>query len=175
MTVDQRIEIREGDIIALDVDAIVNAANERLAAGGGVCGAIHDAAGPGLAVECANIPGGCPTGNARITHGYDLKARYVIHAAGPVWHGGGKGEAAMLAQCYRRALGLALGNNLTSIAFPAISTGIYGFPAEQAAIIAVETVHEFVAGDDRLQQVIFCCFGAETLKAYEKALATFNG
>jgi len=165
------MEIFRGDITALDVDAIVNAANDRLTAGGGVCGAIHDAAGPGLAAECARVPGGCPTGEARITNGHDLKARYVIHAVGPFWHGGTENEAVLLAQCYRRALGLAVGNNLTSIAFPAISTGIYGFPAEQAAAIAVETVQSFLADDDRLQCVIFACLGAESLRAHEKALA----
>ena len=165
------MEIFKGDITTLDVDAIVNAANEQLTAGGGVCGAIFDAAGPGLPKECAKVPGGCPTGEARITNGYHLTARYIIHAVGPVWHGGNQNEAALLAQCYRRALGLAVGNNLTSIAFPAISTGIYAFPAEQAATIAVETVQAFLAGDDRLQRVIFACLGEESIKAHEKALA----
>ncbi len=168
---DRRMEIFEGDITTLDVAVIVNAANEQLLPGGGVCGAIHDAAGPGLAAECAKIPGGCPTGEARFTNGYDLTARFVIHAVGPVWHGGGAGEAGLLAQCYRRALGLTVGNNLTSIAFPAISTGIYGFPAEPAAAIAVQTVGDFLAGDERLGRVIFCCFGEASLKAYKKALA----
>ena len=168
---DRRLEIIRGDITTLDVAAIVNAANEDLMPGGGVCGAIHDAAGPGLAAECAKVPGGCPTGEARITNGYDLKARFVIHTVGPVWHGGDQGEAALLAQCYRRALGLLLGNNLTSIAFPAISTGIYGFPADQAATIAVSTVADFIAGDERLGRVIFCCFGEQSQRAHEAALA----
>lgn len=168
---DHRIEVLGADITGLDVDAIVNAANQELAPGGGVCGAIHAAAGPGLAAECRQIPGGCATGEARITHGYDLKARYVIHAVGPVWKGGAAGEPELLAQCYRRALGLAVGNNLVSIAFPAISTGIYGFPTERAAAIAVETVQSFLEGDDRLERVIFCCFGEATIKAYEKALS----
>ncbi len=167
---DPRIEIFEGDITTLDVAVIVNAANEQLSAGGGVCGAIHDAAGPGLAAECAQIPGGCATGEARITNGYDLKARFVIHTVGPVWHGGDHDEALVLAQCYRRALGLCVGNNLTSIAFPAISTGIYGFPAKLAATIAVQTVSEFLTADDRLGRVIFCCFGAASLKAHRDAL-----
>ena len=168
---DGRIEIVQGDITSLDVDAIVNAANEQLAPGGGVCGAIHDAAGSGLAAECARVPGGCPTGEARFTNGYDLIARYVIHAVGPVWHGGEQNEAALLAQCYRRALGLCVGNNLTSIAFPAISTGIYGYPAEEAAAIALDTVNTFLAGDDRLTRVVFCCFGEQSLAAHEQALA----
>jgi len=168
--IDDRIQVLGADITSLDVDVIVNAANRELAPGGGVCGAIFAAAGPGLAAECTQIPGGCATGEARITHGYDLKARYVIHAVGPVWKGGDAGEPELLAQCYRRALGLAVGNNLKSIAFPAISTGIYDFPAERAAAIAVDTVSGFLAGDDRLQKVIFCCFGAESMRAYEKAL-----
>ena len=167
---DPRIEIIKGDLTTLDVDAIVNAANEQLSVGGGVCGAIHDAAGPGLAAECAKVPGGCPTGEARFTNGYDLTARYIIHAVGPVWQGGDQNEPALLAQCYRRALGLCIGNNLTSIAFPAISTGIYGFPAEQAAVIALDTVKTFLAGDNRMQKVIFCCFGDASLAAYHKAI-----
>lgn len=171
---DDRIQVIGADITGLDVDAIVNAANQELAAGGGVCGAIHAAAGPGLAAECAQIPGGCATGEARITHGYELKARYVIHAVGPIWNGGEAGEPELLAQCYRRALGLAVGNNLTSIAFPAISTGIYGFPADAAAEIALETVAGFLEGDDRLERVVFCCFGAESMRAYEKVLAELN-
>ena len=168
---DPRIEIIQGDLTTLDVDVIVNAANEQLAAGGGVCGAIHDAAGPGLAAECAKVPGGCPTGEARFTNGYDLTARYVIHAAGPVWHGGDQNEPALLAQCYRRSLGLCVGNNLTSIAFPSISTGIYGYPADQAAAIALETVNTFLDGDDRLSRVVFCCFGEQSFAAHEQALA----
>ncbi|NQV47210.1 MAG: macro domain-containing protein [Rhodospirillaceae bacterium] len=168
-----RMEIFEGDITALDVGVIVNAANEQLSPGGGVCGAIHDAAGPGLAAECAQIPGGCATGEARFTNGYNLKAPYVIHAVGPVWHGGEAGEDKLLAQCYRRALGLAVGNNLTTIAFPAISTGIFGFPADRAAQIAVSTVKQFLDGDDRLKRVIFCCFGEASLKAHQRAFTEF--
>ncbi|MBT3237255.1 MAG: O-acetyl-ADP-ribose deacetylase [Rhodospirillaceae bacterium] len=171
---EQRINIIGADITGLDVDAIVNAANPELLPGGGVCGAIHDAAGPGLAAECAQIPGGCPTGEARITHGYDLKAPYVIHAVGPIWSGGVAGEPDLLAQCYRRALGLCVGNNLTSIAFPAISTGIYGFPADRAAEIAVNTVADFLRPDDRLKQVVFCCFGEVSIKAHEAALAALD-
>ncbi|MHA1597722.1 MAG: macro domain-containing protein [Alphaproteobacteria bacterium] len=172
---DPRIEVIGADITGLDVDVIVNAANQELTAGGGVCGAIHGAAGPGLAAECAQIPGGCSTGEARITHGYDLKATYVIHVVGPVWQGGDAGEADLLGQCYRRALGLAVGNNLASIAFPAISTGIYGFPIGRAAEIAVATVADFLDGDDRLQRVVFCCFGPQSIEAHEAALDGLDG
>ncbi len=171
---DRRIDIIEADITTLDIAVIVNAANQQLSVGGGVCGAIHDAAGPGLAAECAAIPGGCPTGEARFTNGYDLKARFVIHAVGPVWRGGDQGEADLLAQCYRRSLGLCMGNNLTGIAFPAISTGIYGFPADQAAAIAIKTVADFMANEDRLARVVFCCFGAQSLNAHQDALAAIS-
>ena len=164
-----RLRIHEGDITALEVDAIVNAANDRLLAGGGVCGAIHQAAGPELETYCRQL-GGCATGEARITPGFRLKARHVIHAVGPIWQGGGAGEDALLAQCYRRALGLAVGNNLTSIAFPAISTGIYGFPAARAATIAVATVKQFLAGDGRLRDVVFCCFGEASANHHRTAL-----
>ncbi len=165
-----RIEIVEGDITALDVDAIVNAANRALAPGGGVCGAIHRAAGPKLAEACAQL-GGCETGEAKITPGFDLKARYVIHAVGPVWGGGERDEDRLLADCYRNSLKRLLEQGLSSIAFPAISTGIYGFPPGRAAQIAVTTVlgeMENVPGQSR---VIFCCFGRESLKAHEEALA----
>jgi O-acetyl-ADP-ribose deacetylase (regulator of RNase III) len=165
-----RIELIEDDITTLRVDAIVNAANESLLGGGGVDGAIHRAAGPELLAACKRL-GGCPTGEARITKGFDLPARHVIHTVGPVWHGGDAGEPDKLAQCYRRALGLAVGNNLATIAFPAVSTGVYGFPALEAARIAVETVADFLADDPRIEKVVFCCFGADCVAAYDAALA----
>lgn len=164
-----RIEVIEGDITTLDVDAIVNAANESLLGGGGVDGAIHRAAGPELLAACRRL-GGCPTGEARITKGYGLTARHVIHTVGPVWHGGDKDEPRLLAQCYRRALGLLVGNALSSIAFPAISTGIYGFPADRAARIAVDEVSAFLADDNRVERVIFCCFDPDCVAAYRNML-----
>jgi O-acetyl-ADP-ribose deacetylase (regulator of RNase III) len=151
------------DITTLPVDAIVNAANERLAPGGGVCGAIHAKAGPELAVACAAL-GGCPTGEARITPGFRLPARHVIHAVGPVWRGGGAGETELLAAAYRASLGLAESHGLRSIAFPAISTGIYGYPLRPAAAIAVAAVR--AASHHHLRHVVFACFGAEALQAY---------
>ena len=154
------------DITTLDTDAIVNAANETLAPGGGVCGAIHRAAGPELARACAAI-GHCPAGEARITPGFRLPSRNVIHAVGPVWRGGGDGEAELLASAYRSALELAHGHGLRSIAFPAISTGIYGYPLEQATEVAVRTVREFGKG---LQQVVFACFSAEVERVYRDRL-----
>jgi len=174
MNVQGRIEIVAADITKMDVDAIVNAANEHLAPGGGVCGAIHGAAGPELARDCAAI-GHCPTGEARITAGYGLTARHVIHAVGPVWQGGAANEDDLLASCYRRALGLLVGNNLATIAFPAISTGIFGFPTRRAATIAVTTTAAFMAGDGRVTRCVFCCFGEQSLKAHEEALAALDG
>ncbi len=162
------IEIIDRDITALDVDAIVNAANEQLLRGGGVCGAIHAAAGPGLADECAKI-GGCPTGEARITSGHGLPARHVIHAVGPIWHGGGAGEAALLAGCYRHCYRLADQANLQSIAFPAISTGIFGYPLEQATAIAVSEAKAYASAQGRLRRIVFCCFGEEVTGAYKAA------
>lgn len=169
-----RMRVVEGDITRLEVDAIVNAANERLAPGGGVCGAIHRAAGPELARACAAI-GHCPTGEARLTPGFDLPARFVIHAVGPVWHGGGRGEEALLAGCYRHALELAAAAGCRSIAFPAISTGIYGFPAERAAGIAVRTVAAVLASEPRLEEVVLCCFGAPSAELHRKALEALDG
>ena len=160
-----------GDITALEVDAIVNAANGRLAAGGGVCGAIHQAAGPGLAAECAKI-GACQTGDARITGGYCLPARFVIHAVGPVWNGGAQGEPEALAGCYRRALALAAENGAKSVAFPCVSTGIFGYPPESAAKTAVDAVRKFLSesGGEGLEEIVFCCFGASDLEIYRRIL-----
>jgi len=165
-----RIEIVEGDITRLDVDAIVNAANSMLAPGGGVCGAIHRAAGPALAEACAKL-GGCETGEAKITPGFLLPARYVIHAVGPVWKGGESGEDRLLAACYRNSLALAAGHGLASIAFPAISTGIFGFPAARAANIAVATVLDSLRDAPSIKRVVFCCFGKESREHHEAALA----
>lgn len=165
-----RIEIVEGDITALSVDAIVNAANEALAPGGGVCGAIHKKAGPELADACAKL-GGCATGEAKITPGFELPAGHVIHAVGPVWGGGERGEGKLLADCYRNSLKRAAENGLTSIAFPAISTGIFGFPPDRAALIAVRTVRETLPDVPSIQRVVFCCFGEESRALHEAALA----
>ena len=169
----KRIEIIEGDITTIDADAIVNAANSGLMPGGGVCGAIHRAAGPDLATACMKI-GGCPTGQARITPGFNLKSRYVIHAVGPVWQGGNAGEDDELASAYRSSLELAAAHKLSSIAFPAISTGIYGFPADRAARIAVRTVRDYLASESTLQRVVLCCFGQSSTGLYRKALAALT-
>jgi O-acetyl-ADP-ribose deacetylase len=164
-----RLDIIVADITTLSVDAIVNAANSRLQRGGGVDGAIHRAAGPELQAEC-NTLGGCDTGSAKITRGYRLPARHVIHAVGPVWHGGKSDEEALLASCYRTALQIAGAHRLTSIAFPAISTGIYGFPADRAARIAVGTVVSEVSADARgIQHVVFCCFAADSAGHHKDA------
>ncbi|MGH6954595.1 MAG: O-acetyl-ADP-ribose deacetylase [Alphaproteobacteria bacterium] len=167
-----RMVVVEGDITKEDVDSIVNAANESLLGGGGVDGAIHRAAGPELLAECAAL-GGCETGGAKITKGYKLKARHVIHAVGPVWHGGGKGEDGLLAACYRHALRLAREHRLKSVAFPAISTGAYRFPLERAARIAVSTVAEELAPGraGTVEEVRFACFGAEAAAAFRDALS----
>jgi O-acetyl-ADP-ribose deacetylase (regulator of RNase III) len=166
-----RLDIIVADITTLDVDAIVNAANRTLLGGGGVDGAIHRAAGPELLAECETLHG-CETGSAKITRGYRLKAKYVIHAVGPVWSGGHKGEEALLAGCYRTALDLAAAHNLTSIAFPAISTGVYHFPADLAARIAVGTVaSEIAARPRRLTRVVFCCFAPASAEHHSNAFA----
>jgi len=161
-----RVSVVEANIVTLDVDAIVNAANSSLLGGGGVDGAIHRAAGPELVMECRML-NGCPTGEAKITKGYRLKARHVIHTVGPVWNGGGRGEAGLLASCYRNSLALAERHGLRSIAFPAISTGIYSYPAEEATRIAIETVR----GGPAIERIIFCCFGQPMHDLYVSTLA----
>jgi O-acetyl-ADP-ribose deacetylase (regulator of RNase III) len=165
------LSVLEADITTLSVDAIVNAANETLLGGGGVDGAIHRAAGPDLLEECRRL-GGCPTGEARITRGYRLPARFVIHTVGPVWHGGEQGEDELLAACYRRSLNLALRHHLARIAFPAISTGVYGFPAERAAGIAVRTVDEMARSHPDLTEILFCCFSARSADLHRAAVRT---
>jgi len=169
-----RIEIIEGDITTLDVDAIVNAANRSLLGGGGVDGAIHRAAGPELKGACAALAG-CETGEAKITPGFRLKARHVIHTVGPVWGGGERGEDRLLASCYRNSLTLASERGLASIAYPAISTGAYGFPPERAALIAVRTVATALSQAASIERVVFCCFGAASRQHHEAALAATRG
>jgi O-acetyl-ADP-ribose deacetylase len=163
-----RLEVITADITTLSVDAIVNAANTSLLGGGGVDGAIHRAAGPELLAEC-RILGGCATGDAKITKGYRLPARHVIHAVGPVWNGGGHGEDALLASCYSTAIALCVTHNLTSIAFPAISTGVYRFPPDRAAGIAVRTVAGELPSAPSLTRVIFCCFSVDSARLHEDA------
>jgi O-acetyl-ADP-ribose deacetylase (regulator of RNase III) len=164
-----RLDVLVADITTLSVDAIVNAANTSLLGGGGVDGAIHHAAGPELLAECRTL-GGCATGSAKITRGYRLPARHVIHAVGPVWHGGGSNEDELLALCYRTALSLAAAHGLASIAFPAISTGVYRFPLERAARIAVGTVKtEIGSAPAEMQRIAFCCFNQDAATHYQDA------
>lgn len=165
----QRMDIIEGDITLLPVDAIVNAANCELLNGGGVNGAIHQAAGPELQKACEEL-GGCQTGQAKITKGYRLPARHVIHTVGPIWRGGAKGESRLLASCYMSSLKLAMEHQIKSIAFPALSCGIYGFPVSQAAMIAVKETANFLELHPEIEKVIFVCIDGTILEAYQQAL-----
>ncbi len=166
-TARQRVEIVRGDITQLDVDAIVNAANKSLLGGGGVDGAIHRAAGPGLLAECQTL-GGAETGEAKITKGYRLPARHVIHAVGPIWSGGKRRERELLVSCYEQSLGLASQNKLRSIAFPSISTGAYRYPIEQAAEVAQTTVREWLEAHELPERVVFCCFSESDREVYTR-------
>jgi len=165
-----RLEVIVADITTLSVDAVVNAANASLLGGGGVDGAIHRAAGPELSAECRTL-GGCETGGAKITKAYRLPARHVIHAVGPVWHGGSQGEDEALASCYRRAIELCQTHGLASIAFPAISTGIYRFPADRAARIAVSTTVDALAAAPAVTRIIFCCFSNDSARLHVQSMA----
>jgi O-acetyl-ADP-ribose deacetylase len=164
-----RIEVVEGDITRQAVDAIVNAANTTLLGGGGVDGAIHRAAGPALLEECRKL-GGCPTGEARITKGYALAAKWVIHTVGPVWHGGSHGEDELLASCYRNSLRLVQQSGLRSVAFPSISTGAYGFPIARAARIAINEIRKSIQTDNTLERVVLVCFGRSAYECYRQAV-----
>lgn len=167
----EKVLLLESDITTLAVDAIVNAANNSLLGGGGVDGAIHRAAGPQLLAECKSL-GGCPTGEARITQGYQLPARFVIHTVGPVWRGGTHREAELLANCYRNCFALAKTHHLRTLAFPAISTGVYSYPREEAARIAVAEIRQALTTNPELREIVLVCFNPATRAAYEAALAT---
>ncbi len=163
------IELIQADITQLDVDAVVNAANSTLLGGGGVDGAIHRAAGSQLLAECIMI-GGCPTGEVRITKGYNMKARHVIHTVGPIWYGGSSDEKSLLASCYRKSLLLAVENKCVTIAFPNISTGVYGFPKDLAAAVAIREVRSFILTNKTISKVFFCCFDSENFLIYQHLL-----
>lgn len=163
----QQVEIIQGDITRLEVDAIVNAANESLLGGGGVDGAIHRAAGAQLLEECREL-GGCPTGEARLTNGYNLPARHVVHTVGPVWHGGDRNEENLLASCYRNSLLLATEHKLKSIAFPSISTGVYRFPIDKASRIALSVIMDFLSSEENSPRVVITCFSSEDLDVYRE-------
>lgn len=166
----ERLKVVEGDITRMAVDAIVNGANSTLLGGGGVDGAIHNAAGPELHEECKRF-GGCATGDAKLTHGYKLKAKHVIHTVGPIWKGGGEGEEAALASCYRRALEIAAAHHFKTVAFPSISTGLYGYPIEEASRVALKTCVDFLKGSEYPQTVTFVGYGNHDFKVYKAALA----
>jgi O-acetyl-ADP-ribose deacetylase (regulator of RNase III) len=168
-----RIENIRGDITTLKVDAIVNAANIGLLGGGGVDGDIHRAAGPGLLEDCKKL-NGCKTGEAKITNGYDLPAKFVIHTVGPIWEGGYSGEDRLLSSCYLNSLRLAVENQIKSLAFPAISTGVFGFPPERAAKIALKSVRNFLLVDEYIEKIIFVCFDEHTFSIYEQAMSTYK-
>jgi O-acetyl-ADP-ribose deacetylase (regulator of RNase III) len=169
MSAKDRISVVQGDITKLDVEAIVNAANESLLGGGGVDGAIHRAAGPELLAECRTL-GGCNTGQAKITRGYRLPAKYVIHTVGPIWRGGSHGEPDLLKSCYRSSLALAIEHRIKTIAFPAISCGVYGYPIDAAVKIAVKEALDFLSANESIAKVTFACFGSDLYEAYRKEL-----